>query len=75
VLLEEVCRVLEKSEAEREFFVDAKRLHLLEKYREKITIKGSVFTDEGAVVKIRAREGVLKKLTKLLDGGMKTCES
>jgi len=75
VLLEEVYRLLEKSEAEREFFVDAKRLHLLEKYREKITIKGSVFTDEGAVVKIRAREGVLKKLTKLLDGGMKTCES
>jgi len=75
LLLEEVSRLLGKSETEREFFIDAKRLHLLEKYREKITIKRSTFTDEGVVVRIRAREGMLKKLATLLDGGMEACES
>ncbi|MGB9790079.1 MAG: GTPase HflX [Thermotoga caldifontis] len=74
-LLNEVCRMLEKSEVEEEFFVGLDHLHTLEKFREKVAIKKSVFTDEGLIVRVKARESVLKKLAILLNGGMKTCES
>lgn len=75
VLLSEVCRVLERGEIEKEFFVKLDQLSLLEKYREKVTIEKSTYTSEGAVVKIKARESVLKKLATFFDGGMVECEN
>lgn len=75
VLLSEICRMLEKREVEEEFFVELDHMHVLEKFREKVTIKKSVITDRGLIVRVKARESVLKKLAILLNGGMKTCES
>ncbi|MEN3008215.1 GTPase HflX [Pseudothermotoga sp.] len=74
VLLKEICRILEREEIEMELLVKLDRLHLLEKYREKITIEESVYTPGGVVVRIKARESVLKKLATLFDGGMVECE-